>query len=94
MEAVHELETQRDDERQREEGEGTERELLADLLGVGQNTDTGVGEAASEEGGEDPASRWMQVAVQTMGCVRLARGQGGGVSAIMAALSPPAATVS
>jgi hypothetical protein len=64
VEAVDELEPQRDQQREREERERPARQRLADLRGVGRDAEPRISEPAEEHGQEYPATRRMEIVIE------------------------------
>jgi hypothetical protein len=72
VEAVHEFEPQRDQQRQREEQENPRRQRFADLCRVRQDAGAGIAQRADQDGQEDPPAGGMQAPVEARAaCSRL-----------------------
>ena len=64
VKTVHELEAQRDQQRETQKGEDTHRHRLAHIGGVGGDAIAGIGQPTDQQGGEDPAPRRVETRVE------------------------------
>jgi hypothetical protein len=72
VEAVDEFEPERDQQREPEERERTDRERLADLRGIGGDAEPRIGQPPQQYCQKDPAPGRMQIMIEPRSAARCA----------------------